>query len=147
MQSSKILLILPGGITFLLETYLVIFITDSVVTLKFVIGILEDHLQAITSLLHDFGVVVWHNIPKLSNMVIIDPQWLADAMAGVVTFICQGTATKNRGLVNWGMIRESIKLKYILNVQFIVTFSTPPFIGISGQGCTIHSYLCWNYLR
>lgn len=63
-------------------------------------------------MLHDTGFVVWHNVPKLRDIVICNPQWLADAMAGVVTFICQDAVAANRGMTNWGRMRSVLKLKY-----------------------------------
>jgi len=69
-------------------------------------------------MLHDTGLIVWHNIPKLRNLVVINPQWLADAMASIVTFMCQISVSKHGGLTTWHKMRESLKLKY-LNAYFI----------------------------
>ncbi len=67
-------------------------------------------------MLHDTGFVVWHDIPKLRNVVVVDPQWLADAMASVVTFICQTSVSKQAGLTDWGKMKEPLKLKYAIFV-------------------------------
>lgn len=74
-------------------------------------------------MLHDTGIIVWHNVPKLRDMVVINPQWLADAMAGVVTFMCQGAASQAGGMIDWAKIRNSLKLKYVYckaECQFLI---------------------------
>lgn len=76
------------------------------------IGIKEDSIAGITTMLHDTGLVVWHNVPKLRDVVVIDPQWMADAMSGVVTFIFQQSVAKGGGMTSWSKMRESIKMKY-----------------------------------
>jgi hypothetical protein len=63
-------------------------------------------------MLHNTGCIVWHNVPKLRDFVIVDPQWLADAMAGVVSFMFQKSASQDGGMINWLKMRESLKLKY-----------------------------------
>lgn len=63
-------------------------------------------------MLHNTGFVVWHNVPKLKDFVVINPQWLADAMAGVVTFLFETSKSKEGGMMNWSKIRDSLKLKY-----------------------------------
>lgn len=62
-------------------------------------------------MLHNFGFVVWHNVQKLRDIIVLDPQWLADAMAGVVTFICQGMVSKHGGIADWERMQQSLKLK------------------------------------
>ncbi len=81
--------------------------------LIFLQGIAEFQLPGITTLLHDTGFVVWHDVPKLRNVVIIDPQWLADAMASVVTFMCQDAVSKQAGLTDWGKMKGHLKIKYV----------------------------------
>ena len=76
-----------------------------------VLGIQEDSIEEITTILHDVGSVVWHNVPNLRDAVIIDPQWLADAMAGVVSFICQASVARAGGMIDWSKMQESLKLK------------------------------------
>ncbi len=71
-------------------------------------------------MLHDNGFVVWHNVPKLRNIVVIDPQWFADAMASVVTFICQ-SISKQAGLTNWEKMKGPMKLKYFFSSFTIAT--------------------------
>jgi hypothetical protein len=71
-----------------------------------------EFIPEITTMLHNTGFAVWHNVPKLRDIVIIDPQWLANAMAGVVTFISQSTVSKAGGMINWHAIRDSLNLKY-----------------------------------
>jgi len=39
-----------------------------------------------TTLFHATGVLVWYDSPKLKHYVIIDPQWLANIMATLVSF-------------------------------------------------------------
>lgn len=73
-----------------------------------------NFMQDLTMLLHDIGSVVWHNIPKLRDLVVINPQWLADAMAGVVSFVSQEATAKNGGMTSRRKLQESLKLKYIL---------------------------------
>jgi hypothetical protein len=63
-------------------------------------------------MLHITGFVVWHDVPKLRNLVVIQPQWLADAMAGVVTFMAQNSVARDGGMTNWLNIQKSLKLKY-----------------------------------
>jgi C-terminal of Roc, COR, domain len=70
-----------------------------------------EKLPELTTLLHDTGIVVWHNVPKLREVVIIDPQWLADAMAGVVTFIQQASVSQSGGMVEWNKLQASLSLK------------------------------------
>lgn len=72
----------------------------------------EDKLRELTPLLHDVGIVVWHDVPKLRNIVVINPQWLADAMAGVVSFMSLGAAAQQGGMINWGRMQDTLKLKY-----------------------------------
>ena len=62
-------------------------------------------------MLHTTGCVVWHNDPKLRDLVVINPSWLADAMAGVVTFMQQSLVSRNGGMINEYHIRESLLLK------------------------------------
>ena len=62
-------------------------------------------------MLHTMGCVVWHNVPKLRDLVVINPQWLVDAMAGVGTFIELTSLSRHSGMTNWNNIRESLKLK------------------------------------
>ena len=75
------------------------------------IGIEEEAIQDVTTMLHDTGFVVWHNVPKLKDMVVIDPQWLANAMAGVVTFLTQNSIAKDGGMTNWYRMQKSLRLK------------------------------------
>lgn len=70
----------------------------------------EEAVQEATTMLHYAGIVVWHNVPKLRDLVVVDPQWLADAMAGVVTFILQSYIGKD-GMTNWAKMKEPLKLK------------------------------------
>lgn len=65
-------------------------------------------------MLHDTGLIVWNNVPRLKDLVIIDPQWLADAMAGVVTFICQVSVSKTGGMIDWAKMKASLTLRYSL---------------------------------
>ena len=62
-------------------------------------------------MLHTLGLVVWHDIPKLRDFVVIRPQWLADAMAGVVTFVFQEVVARDNGMINWRKMQESLILK------------------------------------
>jgi hypothetical protein len=61
--------------------------------------------------LHDIGLVVWHNVTRLRDVVVIDPQWLADALAGVVSFICQSSVARAGGMTNWSKMQQPLKLK------------------------------------
>ena len=45
----------------------------------------ENTMQA-TEFMHNAGVLLHFNTPLLHDIVVIDPQWLADIMATVVTF-------------------------------------------------------------
>lgn len=65
--------------------------------------------------MHDMGLVVWHNVNKISNLVVINPQWMADAMAQVVSFISEITEHAHRGVINWTTMQASLKLKYACN--------------------------------
>jgi hypothetical protein len=47
-------------------------------------------------------------------VVVIDPQWLAEAMAGVVTVDSQFSALKNGGLISGDKMKELLVLKYLL---------------------------------
>ncbi len=85
------------------------------------VGIDEHHIEEFSKLLHDTGNIVWHNVPKLRNIVVINPQWFADAMAGVVSFMCQKAFAKHRGMVDWVKIKESLQLWYALSfVHYLV---------------------------
>ena len=72
---------------------------------------LIGNLQELTKMLHTLGLVVWHDVPKLRDLVVIRPQWLADAMAGVVTFMFQISVARDNGMTNWQKMRESLCLK------------------------------------
>ena len=78
---------------------------------NFSIGIRESDISDITSVLHDAGIVVWHNVPKLRDVVIIDPQWFADALAGVVTFISQQSVSRFGGVIDWSRMQGILRLK------------------------------------
>lgn len=83
-------------------------------------------------MLHDVGSIMWHNVPKLKNMVVINPQWLADAMAGVVSFMSQGATAASGGMTTWRRIQESLKLKYgpphiIFHLYLFPIFRFPDF--------------------
>jgi hypothetical protein len=71
----------------------------------------EDRIPEITTMLHDLGLVVWHNVTRLRDVIVIDPQWLADALAGVVSFICQPSVARAAGMTNWSKMQEPLKLK------------------------------------
>jgi hypothetical protein len=77
-----------------------------------IIGIDGEEVQDNATIMHALGAIVWHNVPKLRDVVVIDPQWLADTMAGVVSFICQVPLAKAIGMTSWHKIQESLKLKY-----------------------------------
>eukprot|EP00026_Physarum_polycephalum_P000182 Phypoly_transcript_00182.p1 GENE.Phypoly_transcript_00182~~Phypoly_transcript_00182.p1 ORF type:complete len:2033 (+),score=208.26 Phypoly_transcript_00182:30-6101(+) len=72
----------------------------------------EEYIHDNTAILHDIGAIVWHNVPKLRDVVIINPQWLADAMAGVVSFMCQAAVAKTAGMTSWQKMKESLRLKF-----------------------------------
>jgi hypothetical protein len=90
----------------------------------------EESIRQNCTMLHKMGMIVWHNTPKLEDIVVLDPQWLADAMAGVVTFISQDVVSKLGGTTNWQKLQEPLKLKYdhspatIQFVNFIHRFPT-----------------------
>jgi hypothetical protein len=65
----------------------------------------EEGIQEMTGLLHTTGNVLWHNTPKLRDIVILDPQWFADAAAAV----CK--AAHSCGVASWAAIREALKAK------------------------------------
>lgn len=83
------------------------------------LGTEEGVLQELTETLHNLGLVVWHNVPKLRNIVIINPQWLADAMAGVVSFVSQTATAKQTGMTSWIKMQESLKLKYVITILLL----------------------------
>jgi hypothetical protein len=68
-------------------------------------------IQEITAMLHTIGNIVWHNVPRLRDLVVIKPQWLADAMAGVVTFMFQASVSRDGGIISWYKIQKSLELK------------------------------------
>lgn len=66
-------------------------------------------------MLHNTGIVVWHNVAKLRDLVVLDAQWLANAMASVVTFMGQDSISSDGGMANWFKIREFMKIRYDLS--------------------------------
>lgn len=46
----------------------------------------EESLQAMALFLAEVGVITWFNSPGLKNLIVIDPKWLADLMATIVSF-------------------------------------------------------------
>lgn len=77
-------------------------------------------------MLHDTGLVVWHNVPALHEIVVINPQWFADAMAGIVTFM--NVAISNfDGMTNWRQIKELLDLKYPTRVTLCLYFDVLRF--------------------
>lgn len=46
----------------------------------------DSTLRACSQFLHDVGSIIWFNQPLLSELVILDPQWLSDVMASVISF-------------------------------------------------------------
>lgn len=68
-------------------------------------------MKQIVTILHDTGNVVWHNVPKLRDIIIINPQWLADAMAGVVSHVYDFQRTST-AIVSSDTLRGFLKLKY-----------------------------------
>jgi serine/threonine protein kinase len=47
----------------------------------------EDSIKVATSFLHDLGIIIWFNTPesKLSDLVILDSQWLTKVFASIVS--------------------------------------------------------------
>jgi len=43
-------------------------------------------MQAMAMFLCEVGVITWFNQPGLKNLIILDPKWLADLMATIVSF-------------------------------------------------------------
>ena len=81
------------------------------------LGILEESVHGITTMLHNTGFVVWHNVPKMRDFIVIDPQWLADALASVVSFMCQ-SAVSHSNTITHGKILELLKLRYEICLHF-----------------------------
>lgn len=46
----------------------------------------DTSLRACSQFLHDVGSLIWFNQPDLAELVILDPQWLSDVMATVISF-------------------------------------------------------------
>lgn len=46
----------------------------------------DSSLRACSQFLHDVGSIIWFNQPDLAEIVILDPQWLSDIMATVISF-------------------------------------------------------------
>lgn len=46
----------------------------------------DSTLRACSQFLHDVGSIIWFNQPELSELIILDPQWLSDVMASVISF-------------------------------------------------------------
>jgi GTPase SAR1 family protein len=46
----------------------------------------DSTLRACSQFMHDVGNIIWFNQPELSELVILDPQWLSDVMASVISF-------------------------------------------------------------
>lgn len=47
----------------------------------------KENIEAITQFLHDVGALIhFENTARLKDIVILDPQWLADVFASLVTF-------------------------------------------------------------
>lgn len=63
-------------------------------------------------MLHDTGIIVWHNVPTLRDIVVVNPQWFADAMARIVNFM--NTSISNfGGMTNWRQIADLLQQKYL----------------------------------
>lgn len=48
-------------------------------------GAPADTAKTVASFLNELGTIVWVDDPRLTNMVILDPQWLAKLMATLIT--------------------------------------------------------------
>lgn len=46
----------------------------------------DSSLRVCSQFLHDVGSIIWFNQPDLAEIVILDPQWLSDIMATVISF-------------------------------------------------------------
>jgi hypothetical protein len=46
----------------------------------------EGSIITLADFLHDVGIIIWFNQAGLKDLVILDPQWLAQIMASVVSF-------------------------------------------------------------
>lgn len=73
---------------------------------------LQAKIKEYTAMFHCLGMIVWHDVPKLRDIVVVDSQWLADAMAGVVSFVFQTLIAQSNGMVSWNKLHSSIKLQY-----------------------------------
>jgi len=65
----------------------------------------------ITRLLHSIGTVTWYDTPRLRDLVVINPQWLADALSSVVSFLSYSSIAKKGGMITWHTLKSSLKLK------------------------------------
>lgn len=67
---------------------------------------------------------MWHNVPKLKEFVILDPQWLADSMAGVVSFIFQSSVSNMRGMLDKEKLMSSLQLKFVIPAYTLISLTS-----------------------
>jgi serine/threonine protein kinase/GTPase SAR1 family protein len=86
----------------------------------------QNVLIAATEFLHDVGSLIWFNQPSLKDIVILDPQWLSNVMASIVSFKANwrnGVLTHDSLPIIWKVYPESLH-KTLLGIleKFEVVF-------------------------
>lgn len=71
----------------------------------------QNVLISATDFLHDVGSLIWFNQPTLKDLVILDPQWLSNVMASIVSFKANwrnGVLTHDSLPIIWKVYPESL---------------------------------------
>ncbi|EFA77775.1 leucine-rich repeat-containing protein [Heterostelium album PN500] len=90
-----------------------------------------EELEAATAFLHNLGIVLHYNTPSLKNLVVLDPQWLADVMSSLITFshnwIKRGILVHNDLFQVWGGRYDASLWPTLLKIleKFEVAYELP----------------------
>ncbi|KAN0024719.1 hypothetical protein ACTFIV_009128 [Dictyostelium citrinum] len=68
--------------------------------------LLPEEIKGATDFLHNLGIILHFDTPTLKNLVVLDPQWLADVMSSLITFshnwIKRGILNHSELVAVWG---------------------------------------------
>eukprot|EP00026_Physarum_polycephalum_P000251 Phypoly_transcript_00251.p1 GENE.Phypoly_transcript_00251~~Phypoly_transcript_00251.p1 ORF type:complete len:1880 (+),score=208.43 Phypoly_transcript_00251:799-5640(+) len=103
-------------------------------------GAPKDTTKTVASFLNELGTIVWVDDPRLSSMVILDPQWLAKLMATLITskmnFVNNGILERKNLHFLWKPpeFPESLHGNLVnLLEQFEILFRMPSTFGASEE--------------
>eukprot|EP01133_Synstelium_polycarpum_P015754 gene15754-18720_t len=100
---------------------------------------LPEDLADATSFLHNMGLVLHYNTPSLKNLVVLDPQWLADIMSSLITFshnwIKRGILVHSELVSIWGGRYDPSLWPVLLKIleKFEVAYELPGFDEYDGR--------------